>query len=104
MKTNYFRNRKAVGKILCFGDNQIIKLKGIEVDPGQKLSYQYHHKRQEQWTVIEGDVTVVLDNKKIKLVYGESIVLGVKYRIMNLSDKLVVFIEVQTGTLGRMIL
>jgi mannose-6-phosphate isomerase len=40
----------------------------------------------------------VLDNKKIKLVYGESIVLGVKYRIMNLSDKPVVFIEVQTGT------
>jgi mannose-6-phosphate isomerase len=83
--------------------NQIIKLKRI-VDPGQKLSYQYHHKRQEQWTVIEGDVTVVLDNKKIKLVYGESIVLGIKYRIMNLSENLVVFIEVQTGTLGRMIL
>lgn len=62
--------------ILCFGDKPNYKLKGFEVDLGQKLSYQCHHKRQEQWTVIEGDVTVVLDNKEIKLVYGESILLS----------------------------
>ena len=38
--------------------------------------------------------------KEISLKYGESIFipLGSKHRMMNLSDKPVVFIEVQTGT------
>jgi mannose-6-phosphate isomerase len=88
------------GKYFMLVDGPNYKLKRIEVNPRQKLSYQYHHKRQEQWTIIEGDATVVLDNKEIKLAYGESIFipLGVKYRIMNLSEKLLVFIEFQTGT------
>ena len=88
------------GKYFVLADEPNYKLKRIEVNPGQKLSYQYHHKRQEQWTIIEGDATVVLDGKEINLKYGESIFipLGSKHRMMNLSDKLVVFIEVQTGT------
>lgn len=88
------------GKYFVLADEPNYKLKRIEVDPGQKLSYQYHHKRQEQWTIIEGDATVVLNDKEIKLTYGESIFipLGAKHRMMNLSDKPVVFIEVQTGT------
>jgi mannose-6-phosphate isomerase-like protein (cupin superfamily) len=38
--------------------------------------------------------------KKIHLSYGESIFIpqGAKYRIMNLSEKPMVFVEVQTGT------
>ena len=55
------------GKYYVLADEPNYKLKRIEVNPGQKLSYQYHHKRQEQWTVIEGDATVVLDEKEIKL-------------------------------------
>lgn len=88
------------GTYYVLADEPNYKLKRIVVHPGQKLSYQYHHKRQEQWTVIEGDATVVLDDKKISLKYGESIFipLGAKHRMMNLSGKPVVFIEVQTGT------
>nr|WP_314495313.1 phosphomannose isomerase type II C-terminal cupin domain [uncultured Chryseobacterium sp.] len=88
------------GKYYVLADEPHYKLKRIEVDPGQKLSYQYHNKRQEQWTVIEGDATVVLNGDEIKLSYGESISipLGEKHRMMNLSNKPVVFIEVQTGT------
>ena len=37
-------------------DSDECKVKRITVAPGQKLSYQYHHKRQEQWTVIKGNV------------------------------------------------
>ena len=88
------------GKYYVLADEPNYKLKRIEVNPGQKLSYQFHHKRQEQWTIIEGNATIVLDDKEISLGYGESIFipLGAKHRIMNLSDKPVVFIEVQTGT------
>ena len=40
-------------------DSPECKVKRITVAPGQKLSYQYHHKRQEQWTVIKGNLTIV---------------------------------------------
>ncbi|WP_262150888.1 phosphomannose isomerase type II C-terminal cupin domain [Chryseobacterium foetidum] len=88
------------GTYYVLADEVNYKLKRIVVNPGKRLSYQYHYKRQEQWTVIEGDATVVLDDKEINLKYGESIFipLGAKHRMMNLSDQPVVFIEVQTGT------
>ena len=88
------------GKYFVLADEPHYKLKRIEVNPGQKLSYQFHYKRQEQWTIIEGNATIVLDGEEIPLAYGQSIFipLGAKHRIMNLSDKPVVFIEVQTGT------
>ncbi|MDR2205964.1 MAG: phosphomannose isomerase type II C-terminal cupin domain [Flavobacteriaceae bacterium] len=87
------------GKYDVLADNPNYKLKRIEVNPGQKLSYQYHHKRQEQWTIVEGEASVVLDDNEIRLSYGESIFIpiGAKHRIMNLTDKPLVFIEIQTG-------
>lgn len=88
------------GKYYVLADEPNYKLKRIEVNPGQRLSYQYHHKRQEQWTVVEGEATVVLDGVDNVVKYGESIFipLGAKHRIENRTDKMVVFIEVQTGT------
>ena len=88
------------GKYFVLADEPHYKLKRIEINPGQKLSYQFHYKRQEQWTIIEGNATIVLDGEEIPLAYRQSIFipLGAKHRIMNLTDKPVVFIEVQTGT------
>ena len=37
--------------------------KRIQVDAGCNLSYQYHLRRDEIWTVIEGEAQVVLDNE-----------------------------------------
>ena len=75
-------------------------MKRIEVNPGQKLSYQFHYKRQEQWTIIEGNATIVLDGKKIPLAYGQSIFipLGAKHRMENRTSERMSIIEVQTGT------
>lgn len=88
------------GKYYVLEDEPRYKLKRIEVFPGHRLSYQFHHKRQEQWTIIAGVANVVLDDEEFSLTYGESIFIpqGAKHRIMNLTDKLLVFIEVQTGT------
>ncbi len=88
------------GKYFVLADEPNYKLKRIEVNPGQRLSYQYHYKRQEQWTIIAGEATIVLNDKEIVLQYGESVFIpqGAKHRIMNLTDQPVVFIEVQTGT------
>ena len=88
------------GKYFVLADEPNYKLKRIEVNPGQRLSYQYHHKRQEQWTIIEGNPTIILDDEVIELSYGKSIFIpvGAKHRIMNLTDNPVVLIEVQTGS------
>ena len=76
------------------------KVKRITVAPGHRLSYQSHTKRQEQWTVVKGRLTVILDNKQLILDPGESvhIPLGAKHRAWNETDEITQFIEVQTGT------
>jgi len=76
------------------------KVKRITVDPGQKLSYQYHLKREENWTIIKGHLTVIFDDEKIFRSPGESvrILQGEKHRAWNETDEIVQFIEVQTGT------
>ncbi len=88
------------GKYFVLEDENHYKLKRIEVNPGQRLSYQYHHYRQEFWTVVEGEAVVVLDEVEHTVRYGESIFipLGAKHRIENRTEQLMVFIEVQTGT------
>ena len=41
------------------------KVKKITVNPKQRLSYQYHHKRNEHWTVISGNGEVRLNEDTI---------------------------------------
>ena len=53
------------GKYEVLLDDPTTKVKRITVNPGQKLSYQYHHKRQECWIVIKGNLTIVLDDEKV---------------------------------------
>jgi len=75
------------------------KVKEITIDPGQKLSYQYHNKRAESWTVVTGNLTIILDDEKLFRSPGESITipLGAKHRAWNETGEPVSFIEVQTG-------
>ena len=88
------------GKYEVLLDSPDVKVKKITVDPNSRLSYQYHHKRQEQWTVVKGNLTIVLDDEKVFRGPGESIKipLGVRHRAWNETGEIVVFIEVQTGT------
>ena len=81
-------------------DDPTTKVKRITVEPQRKLSYQFHHKRQECWTVIKGELTIILDDEKVFRKYGETIriPLGAKHRAWNETDEPVEFIEVQTGT------
>ena len=49
-----------MGKILCYRCKQL-QNKKIEVEVGQRLSYQYHNKRSEAWTIISGLALITLD-------------------------------------------
>ena len=94
------REERPWGRFYVLHDERFYKLKRIEVDPKGRLSYQYHLKRSEAWTIVEGTGTITLDGVVNEYVTGETIIIpqGVKHRIENKGIKKVVFIEVQTGS------
>lgn len=75
------------------------KVKRIDVKAGGVLSYQSHQHRAERWTVVEGEIIVVLEGEEIPLKTGEScqIPLGAKHRIINRTEQNAALIEVQIG-------
>ena len=98
---NYLeKDERPWGRYFVLQDESNYKLKRIEVEPGQRLSYQYHNKRSETWIIIEGSALVTIDNKSKEYNAGESVVipLKAKHRVENKGNSLLVFIEVQTGT------
>ena len=81
-------------------DADFTKVKLITVAPQQRLSYQSHEKRQEQWVLVKGKLTVVRDNVEYTLdTPGESFTIptGHKHRAWNKTDEIAQFVEVQTG-------
>ena len=80
-------------------DTVYCKVKEIIVQPGQRLSYQSHKHREENWTVTQGILTVVREGIEHTVYPGESIFIscGDKHRAWNKTPKTVHFIEVQTG-------
>ena len=105
MNDTWWKGLKNPEQIRPWGEYQIllddpkVKIKRIRVKPGQRLSYQYHTKRREEWVVVEGNLTIIIDDDKVFRYPGESIhiPMGAKHRAWNETDKDVIFIEVQTG-------
>ena len=88
------------GRFFVLHDEPNYKIKRIEVDPGGRLSYQYHSRRSEAWTIVEGVGSITLDGKIKDYTEGETVLIpqGIKHRIENKATKKIVFIEVQTGS------
>ena len=84
-------------KILTEADRY--KIKKITIDPGKRLSLQYHHHRSEHWVVVQGTALVTLDGKEIYIHEGESIFVPKNnhHRLMNPGKILLEIIEVQNG-------
>ena len=75
------------------------KVKKIIVLPGERLSYQFHRKRSENWTIICGFAEFTLEDKIIFLEAGNNIFipLGFKHRVKNIGKENLEIIEVQYG-------
>ena len=88
------------GNYTILDENNHFKVKRIVVKPGQRLSYQFHYKREENWTIVEGEATIILDDNQLTVKVGQSIFIPIraKHRIINKKETNLVFIEVQTGT------
>jgi mannose-6-phosphate isomerase len=76
------------------------KVKKIQVNPGGRLSYQYHFKRSEVWTVVSGVARITLDGTIKDYFVGETAIipLGMHHRVENPIEEPLIFIEVQHGT------
>lgn len=73
--------------------NGKVSPKILLVAPHKKLSWQYHFRRSEIWTLIEGVAAIVTsdtdkENKTIKLVKGATITLrqGERHRLVGLDE------------------
>ena len=88
------------GNYRSLHESEDCKVKVIEVDGGQQLSYQSHKRRSEIWVVVCGAGEVVL-NDEVRAVNKGSIIeipQGMKHRVRNTGQAPLRFIEVQTGT------
>lgn len=75
------------------------KIKRIVVEPGKKISYQYHKHRSEHWVVVRGVATILIDDIRHEVPAGESVYIKPlqKHRLINNTDKPIEIIEVQLG-------
>ena len=77
-------------------------VKTIYVQPGKRLSLQYHKKRSERWVLVEGDATaVIVENGKTvetPLNIGETFIVekGMTHRLT--SEKGGILVEVAIGS------
>ena len=75
------------------------KIKSIIVKSKEILSYQKHKHRSEHWTVVRGEATITLNDKKISLKKDESIYIPKEaaHRLANNAEEILEVIEVQIG-------
>ena len=93
-------NIRPWGEYHILYDDENCKVKKIIVNPGGKLSYQYHHKRNEVWTIIKGVGRFTLDGVTTTCLASDALIIPrlAKHMIENTTSEPLIFIEVQRGT------
>lgn len=88
------------GSYTVLQDEETFKVKQIEVKSGKRLSLQYHEKREEHWTIVDGSARVTIGDKEVTLGRNETVFIpkGVKHRLENLGHTTLVLIETQIGS------
>lgn len=88
------------GEYWVLEDAETHKVKRIKVNPGGRLSLQYHHKRGEVWTIVSGVGTITINDEIKDYKAGEVALIpqGAHHRIENRTSTPIIFIEVQYGS------
>ncbi|HSN20656.1 MAG TPA: mannose-1-phosphate guanylyltransferase/mannose-6-phosphate isomerase [Usitatibacter sp.] len=87
----------------CYEDidgGERFRVKRITVEPGRKLSLQWHHHRAEHWVVVSGTARVTRGAETLLLTENQSIYIpvGETHRLENPGKVALQLIEVQTGS------
>lgn len=95
---NYTENRPW-GSFEILLETTYCKVKQITVNPEHSLSYQYHNKRSETWTIVQGTGELKLNDSIIQAAPGYTYHIEKldKHQIKNTGNTDLIFIEVQTG-------
>ena len=74
-------------------------LKTIKVNPGQRLSLQYHYHRSEHWVVVAGSGEITIGGDILPVQRGSHVYIPkeTKHRVSNYNNEVLVFVEVQFG-------
>ena len=93
------RTDRPWGSFFILEDSNLVKVKRLLVNPGQRLSLQSHEHRDEHWVVIRGVASVTLDDTTEEYRYGQLVFVkrGTRHRIANSGTEPVEIIEIQTG-------
>lgn len=74
-------------------------VKRITVVAGARLSLQFHHHREETWTIVSGHGIATVGDEEVSVSVGD--VVSIKrlqlHRIHNNTDRELIFVEVQRG-------
>lgn len=84
---------------MVLSDSEDHSVERITVRPGSRLSYQRHEHRMENWFVVSGHGTVMLNGSELAVAAGSAVdvAAGTPHRTANGGTEPLVFIEVQTG-------
>lgn len=94
-----YKEQKPWGQFENLLDSNLCKVKQIVINPGQAPSYQYHHKREEVWIIVQGSGELLLNDELVNVKSGDiiHIPLLAKHQIKNTNSQDLIFIEVQLG-------
>ncbi len=97
--THHLAERRPWGDFEILADRPETKVKMVQVDSGERLSYQSHERRVEHWVIVSGQGKVTLDGAEQLVKHGDYVRVspGVKHRIENCGTEPLVFVETQLG-------
>ncbi|MGN7455629.1 sugar phosphate nucleotidyltransferase [Paenibacillus pasadenensis] len=80
-----------------YDDGREVLTKRIRIAAGKNLSYQYHQRRSEVWTVTSGEGELILDGKQQRLLPGDVVLVpaGMLHSVRAVRE--LEIIEVQSG-------
>ena len=87
------------GSYHILGEAERYKIKRIVIEPGKRLSLQYHLHRSEHWVVVRGTAWVSIDGRESFVHEGRSVFIpkGGRHRLGNQGKIPLEIIEVQCG-------
>lgn len=92
-----YTEKRPWGSFTQFIKNEPATVKIIVVKPGQSLSLQYHHDREEFWVVLSGVGSVVVGKKKYVAKEGKTFVVPPKTLHRISATTALSILEIATG-------
>lgn len=88
------------GSYTLLEDEPGYKVKRLVINAGAKISLQYHKKRSEHWTVINGRAEITLGEKTSLIPPNNSVDIpaGVLHSVHNAGKKPLTIVEIQSGS------